>query len=194
MIDKAALDTILLKARSYSYWQEKPVSDEILRQIHDIMRMGPTSANMCPLRIVFVKSEEAKERLKPLLDKGNVEKTMSAPVTAIFGHDLEYYEKLPKLFPHTDAKSWFKDLPPEAQKVIALRNGSLQAAYFMIAARAAGLDCGPMSGFNNEKVDAEFFAGTNVKSNFICALGYGVKEKLHPRSPRLEFDETSRII
>lgn len=194
MIDKASLDTIFLEARSYSFWQDKPVSDEILHKAYDIMKMGPTSANMCPLRIVFVKSPEAKERLKPLLDKGNVDKVMTSPVTAIFGHDLAYYEKLPKLFPHTDARAWFKDLPLEAQKVIALRNGSLQAAYFMIAARAVGLDCGPMSGFNNEKVDAAFFAGTTVKSNFICALGYGVKEKLHPRSPRLDFDEACQII
>lgn len=193
MIDKTALDTLFLEARTHSFWQEKPVSDDLLHKAYDLAKMGPTSANMCPLRIVFVKSAEAKEKLKPALDAGNVDKTMKAPVTAIFGHDLAYYEKLPKLFPHVDAKAWFKDLPLEAQKVIALRNGSLQAAYFMLAARAVGLDCGPMSGFNNDKVDEAFFAGTTVKSNFICNLGYGVKEKLHPRSPRLDFDEAAKI-
>ena len=188
------LDKIFTEARSYSFWQDKSVDDALLVKAFDLAKMGPTSANMCPLRIVFVKTKEGKERLKPLLDKGNVDKTMSAPVTAIFAHDLAYYEYLPKLFPHADAKAWFKDLPEAAQQVIALRNGSLQAAYFMLAARALGLDCGPMSGFNNAKVDAEFFAGTTHKSNFICSLGYGVKEKLYPRSPRFDFKEVCKIV
>jgi len=156
--------------------------------------MGPTSANMCPLRIVFVKSQAAKEKLKPALDAGNVDKTMAAPVTAIFGMDIHFYEKLPKLFPHVDAKVWFKDLPENVLEYIALRNSSLQAAYFMLAARSQGLDCGPMSGFNNAKVDEAFFAGTTVKSNFICSLGYGDASKLFPRSPRLSFEEACKVV
>jgi 3-hydroxypropanoate dehydrogenase len=148
---------------------------------------------MCPMRIIFVKSKEAKERLKPALDAGNVDKTMKAPVTAIIGMDIRFYEKLPKLFPHADAKAWFKDLPENVLEYTALRNGSLQAAYFMLAARSLGLDCGPMSGFNNAKVDAAFFAGTTIKSNFLCNLGHGDVNKLYPRSPRLEFDEACQF-
>jgi 3-hydroxypropanoate dehydrogenase len=156
--------------------------------------MGPTSANMSPMRIVFVKSPAGKERLKPALSAGNLDKTMAAPVTAIFAMDVKFFELLPKLFPHADAKSWFKDMPPAALETQALRNGSLQAAYFMLAARSLGLDCGPMSGFDNAKVDAEFFAGTTVKSNFLCNLGYGDATKLYPRSPRLEFDEACQVV
>jgi 3-hydroxypropanoate dehydrogenase len=185
---------IFRNARSYSYWLDKPVDDALLRQVYDLAKMGPTSANMCPLRIVFVKSPEAKERLKPALDAGNVHKTMSAPVTAILGMDIHFYEKLPQLFPHADARSWFKDLPAPVLEYIALRNSSLQGAYFMLAARSLGLDCGPMSGFNNAKVDAEFFAGTTIKSNFLCALGYGDASKLHPRSPRLTFEAACQIV
>jgi 3-hydroxypropanoate dehydrogenase len=146
------------------------------------------------MRIVFVKSQAAKEKLKPFLDAGNVDKTMAAPVTAIIGFDLHFFEQLPKLFPHTDAKAWFKDLPESALEYIALRNSSLQGAYFMLAARSQGLDCGPMSGFNNAKVDEAFFAGTKVKSNFICSLGYGDASKLHPRNPRLSFEEACKIL
>ncbi len=186
------LAQIFTEARTHNYWQPKEVPDALLTEIYDIMKFGPTSANCSPLRIVFVKSKEAKEKLKPTLDKGNVEKTMAAPVTAIFANDMEFYEKLPKLFPHTDAKSWFVG-KPEYIKTTAFRNGSLQAAYFMIAARAKGLDCGPMSGFDNAKLDEAFFKGTAYKSNFICNLGYGDASKLHPRSPRLDFAETCKI-
>ena len=170
------------------------MDDGLLRQVYDLAKMGPTSANMCPLRTIFVKSREAKERLKPTLHAGNVNKVMTAPVTAIFGMDIRFYEKLPQLFPHADARSWFKDLPEPVLEYIALRNSSLQGAYFMLAARSLGLDCGPMSGFDNAKVDAEFFAGTTIKSNFICALGYGDASKLHPRSPRLTFEEACQVV
>ena len=187
-------DLIFRSARSHSVWLAKPVDDPLLRQVYDLTKFGPTSANMCPLRIVFVKSKEAKERLKPALAEGNVTKVMTAPVTAILGMDIHFYEKLPQLFPHTDAKAWFKDLPENVLEYVALRNSSLQGAYFMLAARALGLDCGPMSGFDNAKVDAEFFAGTTVKSNFLCSLGYGDASKLHPRSPRLTFEEACHVI
>jgi 3-hydroxypropanoate dehydrogenase len=187
------LDLIFRKARTHSAWQEKPVDDALLRKVHDLAKMGPTSANMCPMRIVFVKSREAKERLKPALAAGNVDKTMAAPVTAIIAMDVHFFEQLPKLFPHTDAKAWFKDLPENVLEYTALRNSSLQGAYFMLAARALGLDCGPMSGFDNAKVDAAFFAGTTAKSNFLCNLGYGDPSKLHPRSPRLDFDEACKF-
>jgi 3-hydroxypropanoate dehydrogenase len=188
------LDLIFRKARTHSAWLNKPVDDGLLVQVYDLAKMGPTSANMCPLRIFFVKSREAKEKLKPALDPGNVDKTMKAPVTAIIGMDIHFYEKLPQLFPHADAKSWFKDLPENVLEYIALRNGSLQGAYFMLAARALGLDCGPMSGFDNVKVDAAFFAGTSIKSNFLCNLGYGDASKLHPRSPRLRFEEACKMV
>jgi 3-hydroxypropanoate dehydrogenase len=188
------LDTILRSARTHNVWLDKPVDDGLLKQVYDLARMGPTSANMCPMRIIFVKSREAKERLKPALDPGNVDKTMKAPVTAIIGMDIHFYELLPKLFPHVDAKSWFKDLPENVLEYTALRNGSLQGAYFILAARALGLDCGPMSGFNNAQVDEAFFAGTTVKSNFLCNLGYGDASRLHPRSPRLSFGEACKVV
>ena len=187
-------DLIFRNARSYSYWLEKPVDDALLREVYELAKMGPTSANMCPLRVIFVKSQEAKERLKPALDPGNVHKAMTAPVTAILGMDIHFYETLPRLFPHADARSWFKDLAEPVLEYMALRNSSLQGAYFMLAARSLGLDCGPMSGFNNAKVDAEFFAGTAIKSNFLCALGYGDASRLYPRSPRLTFDEACRVV
>jgi 3-hydroxypropanoate dehydrogenase len=187
------LDLLFRQARTHSVWLDQPVDDQLLRQVYDLARMGPTSANMCPLRIVFVKSHAAKEKLKPALDAGNVAKTMSAPVTAIIAMDVHFYEKLPVLFPHADAKAWFKDLPENVLEYVALRNSSLQGAYFMLAARALGLDCGPMSGFDNAKVDALFFAGTTVKSNFLCNLGHGDATKLYPRSPRLSFDEACRF-
>lgn len=192
--DQDTLDLMFRSARTHSAWLDKPVADDLLRQAYDLARMGPTSANMCPMRIVFVKSPEAKERLKPALDPGNVDKSMAAPVTAVIGMDIHFYEKLPKLFPHTDARAWFKDRPDNVLEYVALRNSSLQGAYFMLAARALGLDCGPMSGFDNAKVDAEFFAGTTIKSNFLCNLGYGDTSKLHPRSPRLDFDEACQIV
>ncbi|MEQ8319518.1 MAG: malonic semialdehyde reductase [Rhodospirillales bacterium] len=188
----AALDTLFMDARTHNAWADKQIPPGMLEEIWNIARMGPTSANCSPARIVFVTSDEAKEKLRPCLMGGNVDKTMQAPVTAIIGHDMEFYEKLPKLFPHTDARSWFvgnDDLIRET----AFRNGTLQAAYLMIAARARGLDCGPMSGFDKKKVDAAFFAGTTVKSNFLCNIGYGTDEDLFPRSPRLAFAEACRV-
>ncbi len=193
-IDESALRQIFLDARSYNGWLDKPVSDECLRQIVDLMKMGPTSANCQPIRILFLKSKEAKERLKPHLMEGNVEKAMTAPVVAIFAHDLEFYERLPKYFPHTDAKSWFVG-NEELIETTAFRNGTLQAAYFLIAARALGLDCGPMSGFDNAGVDREFFSDhPKWKSNFICALGHGDPESLFDRSPRPDFEELAEIL
>ena len=188
------LDLIYRLARTHNGWLDRPVDDALLRRVYDLARMGPTSANMCPMRIVFVKSREAKERLKPALDAGNVDKTMKAPVTAVIGMDIHVYEELPRLFPHADAKAWFKDLSENVLEYSALRNGSLQGAYFLLAARALGLDCGPMSGFNNAQVDEAFFAGTAVKSNFLCNLGYGDPSKLYPRSPRLSFEEACKAV
>src|SRR5580692_12573858 len=189
-----SLNLVFREARTHSAWLDKPVDDALLLQVYDLAKFGPTSANMCPMRIVFVKSREAKERLKPALAAGNVDKTMAAPVTAIIGMDIRFYEKLPKLFPHADARAWFKDLPENVLESVALRNSSLQGAYFMLAARSLGLDCGPMSGFNNAKVDEAFFAGTTVKSNFLCSLGHGDPSKLFPRSPRLSFEEACKIV
>ena len=194
VVSSEGLDIIFRQARTHNVWLDKPVEDALLAQVYDLAKMGPTSANMCPMRITFVKSREAKEKLKPALDAGNVDKTMKAPVTAIIGMDVHFYEKLPKLFPHSDAKSWFKNLPENVLEYIALRNGSLQGAYFMLAARALGLDCGPMSGFDNAKVDAAFFAGTTIKSNFLCNLGHGDASKLYPRSPRLTFEEACKVV
>jgi 3-hydroxypropanoate dehydrogenase len=188
------LDLLFRNARTHNAWLDRPVDDALLRQVYDLARMGPTSANMCPMRIVFVKSRAAKERLKPALHAGNVDKTMAAPVTAIIAMDIHFYEQLPRLFPHADARAWFKDLPDNVLEYIALRNGSLQGAYFMLAARALGLDCGPMSGFDNARVDAEFFAGTTIKSNFLCNLGHGDPAKLYPRSPRLGFEEACKVL
>jgi 3-hydroxypropanoate dehydrogenase len=189
-----ALNLIYRDARTHSYWLDGPVDDALLQRVYDLARMGPTSANMCPMRIVFVKTPAGKEKLKPCLDPGNVDKTMKAPATAIIAMDIRFYEKLPKLYPHADAKAWFKDLPESVLEYIALRNSSLQGAYFILAARALGLDCGPMSGFNNAKVDEAFFAGTTIKSNFLCNLGHGDASKLHPRSPRLSFEEACSIV
>jgi 3-hydroxypropanoate dehydrogenase len=191
-LSEQALDTLFREARSFNAWQDKAVSDEQLHQLYELMKWGPTSANSCPARIVFVKSEEAKARLKPCLNEGNVEKSMTAPVVAVIGMDMEFYEQLPKLFPHTDARSWFAG---NAEKIAenAMRNSTLQGAYLIIAARALGLDCGPMSGFNAAKLDAAFFPEGKIKSNFICAIGYGSQEKLYPRGPRLDFDEACRI-
>jgi 3-hydroxypropanoate dehydrogenase len=188
------LNLIFREARTHIAWLDQPVDDALLQRVYELARMGPTSANMCPMRIIFVKSREAKETLKPALDPGNVDKTMKAPVTAIIGMDVRFYEYLPKLYPHANAKAWFQDLPPNVLEYVALRNSSLQGAYFILAARSLGLDCGPMSGFDNAKVDAAFFAGTTVKSNFLCNLGHGDATKLHPRSPRLSFDEACTVL
>lgn len=195
-LEEHALDQIFREARTYSSnpdpWHDDPVDDGMLRAVWDLAKMGATSANCQPARIVFVRSEAAKAKLRPALDEGNLEKTMNAPVTAIVGYDLDFHENLPRLFHDKSAKSWFDGKPALIERT-ALRNGSLQGAYLMIAARALGLDCGPMSGFDNAKVDEAFFRGTNVKSNFLVNLGYGKRETLHPRNPRLSFDEACRI-
>jgi 3-hydroxypropanoate dehydrogenase len=192
-INDEALDILFREARTQNKWQDKPVSPALLMAVYDLMRWGPTSANISPARFVFVASREAKQRLKPHLSEGNRAKTMTAPVTAIIGTDLDFAHHVPKLFPHAPgAKDWFAD--PKFAEVAGFRNGSLQGAYFIIAARALGLDCGPMSGFDNAGVDREFFAGTAIKSNFICALGYGDPTGLFPRSPRLSFDEACKIL
>lgn len=188
-----ALDQLFLSARTHNAWQTRDVPEALLRQLVDLMKMGPTSVNCSPARIVFVTSLAAKARLKPHLMEGNVDKTMAAPTTAIIATDYKFYDHLPKLFPHTDAKAWFTG-NKEFADTSAFRNGSLQGGYFIMAARALGLDCGPMSGFNNAAVDAEFFAGTEIKSNFLCNLGYGDPAGLHPRSPRFTFDEMARIV
>lgn len=192
-VNGECLDVIFRNARTHTHWRDEKIPDDVLKEVYNLARMGPTSANQCPMRVVFVKSSEAKEKLKPCLDEGNVKKTMSAPVTAILAMDFEFYEHLPKLFPHTDARSWFAGKSEEQLWPTVMRNGSLQGAYFIIAARALGLDCGPMSGFNNQKVDAAFFAETRIKSNFLCNLGYGDAAKLRPRNPRLDFSEACRI-
>ncbi|MCC4114157.1 malonic semialdehyde reductase [Aromatoleum toluclasticum] len=195
-------------ARTHNGWLDKPVSDDTLRELYELMKWGPTSVNCCPARILFLRTPEAKARLLPALAPGNVEKTRSAPVTAIIGYDGRFYDMLPKLFPHTDARAWFVDTP-ELAEVTARRNSSLQGAYLIVAARAVGLDCGPMSGFDQAKVDHEFFPAapkdgngfnqeyfpdSHVKTNFICNLGYGDATKLFPRSPRLDFDEACKLL
>ena len=180
-------------ARTHNAWQPRAVDDDLLRQLIDLAKMPPTSANCSPARIVFVKSADAKALLKPLLMAGNVEKTMAAPVTAIIATDYKFYDHLPKLFPHADAKSWFTG-NQEFADLSAFRNGTLQGGYFILAARALGLDCGPMSGFDTAGVDKAFFQGTDYKSNFLCNLGYGDPSGVHPRSPRFTFDEMARII
>jgi len=193
-IDSASLDQIFRNARTHNDFLDKPVSDDTLHALYDLMKFGPTSANCSPARILFLRSAEAKQRLKPALSAGNSAKTMAAPVVAVIGYDLEFYEKLPQLFPHNlDARNWFAG-NEQAIFTTAFRNSSLQGAYFMLAARSVGLDCGPMSGFDNGKVDAEFWPGGKVKSNFICNLGYGDASTLFPRSPRLAFDEACKLL
>lgn len=189
------IDTIFRNARSQNGWREQPVSDERLKEVYDLMKWGPTSVNCSPARVVFVRSEEGKSKLKSALAPGNVDKSMAAPVVAIVAYDTEFYEKLPQLFPHNPAvKDWFDGEAKAAfAEKTAFRNGTLQGAYLIIAARAAGLDCGPMSGFDNAKLDEAFFAGTSWKSNFICALGHGDPTKVHPRSPRLSFEEACKL-
>lgn len=192
-IPDSALAQLFSAARTYNAWQDKPVSRTQLQALYDAMKWAPTSANCSPARIVFVTSAEAKARLKPFLMEGNVDKTMQAPVTAIIGSDHAFYEKLPYLFPHADARSWFVGNQALIDTT-AFRNASLQGAYLILAARALGLDCGPMSGFDNAGVDAAFFAGTQVRSNFLINIGYGDPAGLFPRSPRLSFDEACRIV
>ena len=191
-ISDEALDQLFRQARTQNKWQDKPVSDTLIHALYDLMRMAPTSANSSPARLVFVTSAEGREKLKPFLLPNNVQKVLSAPVTAIIGYDLEFYEKLPFLFPHADARSWFAGNPAFAE-TSAFRNGTLQGAYLMMAARSVGLDAGAMSGFDNAKVDELFLAGTTWKSNFLVNLGYGDPAGLFPRSPRLSFDEACRF-
>ncbi len=188
-----ALAQIFTEARTHNAFIDKPVSDELLRRAVDLAKIGPTSVNQSPLRIVFARSTEAKQRLAPTLSPGNLEKTLAAPVVAITGYDVKFYDHLPFLFPHADAKPWFSGNAEFAARS-AFQNGTLQVAYLILALRAVGLDTGPMTGFDNAKVDAEFFAGTDVKSNILINIGYGDPSKLFPRSPRFSFDEIAKII
>ena len=188
----SALDQLFRTARTYNAFSGE-IDDATLRRLYDLLKWGPTTANACPARFVFLKSPEAKARLAPALDAGNREKTLTAPVTVIVGHDMAFYDKLPVLFPHVDARAWFVGKPEAALETVALRNGSLQGAYLILAARSLGLDTGPMSGFNNALVDETFFAGTAVRSNFLVNLGRGDTASIFPRSPRLGFDEACRI-
>jgi len=193
-LNQTALDQLFLAARTHNAWQDRPVSDELLHKLYDTFRMGPTSANCCPARIVFVKSKAAKEKLSPALSEGNRAKSMAAPVTAIIGHDLHFYEKMDKLFPNNPgARGWF-DKDEQVAYINAFRNGTLQAAYLIVAARALGLDCGPMGGFDNAQTDELFFAGTSIKSNLLCNLGYGDASGIYPRNPRLNFNEACSIV
>ena len=192
-LDSTALDQLFLQARTHNAWLDRPVSDETLHRLYDLSRMGPTGGNSTPMRLVFVKSQAAKERLKPTLAPMNVDKTMGAPVTAIVAFDREFHEQLPKLFPHRDMKPVFAAMPEEQRDRMGTLNGALQGAYLIMAARALGLDAGPMGGFDPAKVDAEFLSGTKWKSLFLVNLGYGDEAKLFPRNPRLEFAEAARI-
>ena len=193
IIDDAALDAVFREARTHNRWQDKPVSDAILQAVWELAKMPPTSANCSPARVIFVKTPEAKAKLAPALSAGNRDKTMQAPVTAIVGYDLEFHEKLPFLFPHADARPWFAG-KPEVIHATAFRNSSLQGAYLMLAARAVGLDCGPMSGFDNAVVDAAFFPDGKVRSNFLCNIGYGDPAGVLRRSPRFAFNEVCKIV
>ncbi|HYI09393.1 MAG TPA: malonic semialdehyde reductase [Thermoanaerobaculia bacterium] len=206
-LDDHALDVLFREARTHSYWLDRPVSDEVLRQLYDLMKFPPTSANSSPARILFLRTREAKERLRPALSSGNVEKVMTAPVTAIIGFDLRFYEKMTKLFPHNPRMRELFAKTPELMETTARRNSTLQGAYLILAARSLGLDCGPLSGFDNAKVDEEFFGAGHeqaadqeffpaghVKSNFLCNLGYGDASRLHPRLPRLTFEEACSLL
>lgn len=191
-LSDAALDRIFRQARTFNHWTDRSVSDTTLMALADLFKMGPTSANCSPARIVYVKSTDAKARLEPLMAQGNRAKTMTAPVTAIIGSDQNFHHHMPKLFPHTDARAWFEGNEALIAET-AMRNSTLQGAYLIIAARALGLDAGPMSGFDNDAVDKEFFPDTAIKSNFVCNLGYGDTAKLNPRSPRFTFEDFCRI-
>jgi 3-hydroxypropanoate dehydrogenase len=203
-----AFDQLFRRARTHTAWLDEPVTDDTLHQLYDLMKWGPTSANGSPARFVFLRSQEAKERLRPTLAPGNIDKTMAAPVTVIVAYDLLFFDKLPKLWPHNPAMRKLFAENPQLVEVTAKRNSSLQGAYLIIAARALGLDCGPMSGFDNARLDEEFFgAGKecegceqeffpagHVKSNFLCNLGYGDPSGLYPRAPRLEFKEACTLL
>lgn len=194
ILNDDGMDLLFREARSFDSWRDRPVSDVTLMALYDLMRWGPTSANCSPTRILFLRSDQAKSRLRPALSKANVAKTLTAPVCALLAFDTRFYEALPRLFPQSpDARSWFDSNEPKARET-AFRNASLQGGYFILAARALGLDCGPMSGFDNAKVDAEFFPDGRVKSNFLCALGHGDPAALPPRAPRLEFEEICQIL
>jgi 3-hydroxypropanoate dehydrogenase len=207
-LTEEALDVLFRNARTHNGWLDKPLTDDTIRQIYEIMKWGPTSANSCPARFFILRSKEAKQRLKVALSSSNVDKTMAAPATVIVAYDLKFYEKLPKLFPHNPGMKKLFEQNPQLVEATAKRNSSLQGAYFMLAARALGLDCGPMSGFDNARLDEEFFgAGKQrhggdqefftageFKSNFLCNLGYGDPAKLHPRGPRLAFEEACRLL
>ena len=192
-ISDDALSQLFSDARTYNGWLERDVDDSLLKDIYSQMKWAPTSANCSPARLIFVKGAAAKQKLKPALDDGNVDKTMGAPVVAIIAIDMEFYEKLPDLFPHADAKSWFVG-NDDLIKETAMRNGTLQGAYLIMAARALGLDCGPMSGFDKQKVKDTFFPDENWEANFLCNLGYGDPESLFDRAPRLDFDEACEIL
>lgn len=192
-LDRHALDQLFLTARTFRRWQDRPVADELLHRLIDLMRMGPTSANCSPARIVFVTSSAEKAKLIACLDAGNREQTRTAPATAIIGYDLEFYQHLPRLYPHADARSWYAG-KPEAIEAAAVKNSTLQGAYLILAARALGLDCGPMGGFDAPAVDKAFFSDTHIKSNFLCNLGFADRSGLHSRSPRFTFDEMARIV
>lgn len=192
-LDDDSLDIMFRHARTFRHWVDRPVSDDILRAAWELAKMGPTSANCSPMRVVFVTSAEAKERLKPHVDDGNVRQTMTAPATAIVAYDMEFYEHLPRLWPRGDARSWFAG-HDTAIRNTAFRNGSLQGAYLIMALRSLGLDCGPMSGFSHKGVDEAFLADTTWRSNFLCNIGYGDRDRLHPRGERFAFDEACRIL
>jgi len=192
-LDGVALDQLFREARSYNRWSAEPIPESTLRALYDTLKLGPTSANCSPARFVFVQGAEAKARLVQCVSAGNTVKVQQAPVTVIIGMDEKFYDRIPELFPHNPgARDWF--LEPKVAHATAFRNSSLQGAYLILAARALGLDCGPMSGFDHDKVDAAFFAGTSVKSNFLCALGQGTTEKLFPRSPRLAFEQACQVV
>ncbi|RKH95130.1 malonic semialdehyde reductase [Corallococcus sp. AB030] len=192
-LDTDSLEQLFTEARTHSGWQDRPVTDETLRRIYELARMAPTAVNSQPVRLVFVRSREAKERLKPALSPGNVDKTMQAPVTVIVAYDTAFHEQMPKLFPARDMKSVFAAMPQEAREQSAFMNGTLQGGYVILAARALGLDCGPMGGFDKAKVDEAFLQGTGWKSNFLINLGYGDPAKLFPRNPRLSFEDACRM-
>jgi 3-hydroxypropanoate dehydrogenase len=193
-IDDTALDSLFRAARTHNKFNDEPVSDETLRELYNLLRWGPTSANSSPARFLFLRTKEAKERLRPALSPGNLDKTMAAPVTVVIAYDPKFFDNLPRLFPHdADARSWFAGNEAFAAET-AFRNGSLQGAYLIMAARALGLDCGPMSGFDKAKVDEEFFSYRGWKSNFLCNLGHGDPAGLFSRSPRLEFEEACELL
>ncbi len=193
ILSDSGLDILFRQARTHSHWSDGDVSDVLLQAVYDLAKMPPTSANSSPMRLIFLRSQDAKDRLKPALSTGNLAKTMAAPVTAIIGYDTRFYELLPRLAPHGNARAWFEGNPALIEET-AFRNGTLQGAYFILAARALGLDCGPMSGFDRDMVDREFFPDGRIKSNFLCNLAYGDASKLHPRAPRLDFEDACQIL